>query len=150
MEAPSYPDSVDEGLRAIRPTLRLVWNPKAVIDKPGSFDASGHSKEPTYGGRFEMWDTDPQGRDYRVFIVRNPDNSFKAPGQWIVDLMIEINPARFGGSVEKMLKHHYDKSDKMLLMHEKDAQDYDDAVAASWADYITSMKIQSAGIPGGN
>lgn len=147
MEAPSYPDTVDEGLRAIRPTLRLVWNPKAVIDRPGRFDASGHSAEVKYGGRFEMWDTDPQGHDYRVFIVRNQDNSFKAPDQWIVDLMLEINPARFGGSVVKMLEHREKRAKDTLLMNQTDLDEYDDAVASSWAEYITTLKVPSAGIP---
>lgn len=123
------PESVAEGLRGIRSGLHLRWNPRARVVIPGGFDVHGSPTEPTYDARWELWDIDPDGRAYKVMTLQNADGSFRPPGQWLVDLVWIMNPARYGGDVSKMLRALVDDhNDKLQQVADDDFEELADAV----------------------
>jgi hypothetical protein len=147
MEAPSLPDGLQHALAEIRFGLRLVWNPGARVVRPGSFDAFGTVRTgPVYDGRWELWDTDPDGKDYKVTTVQEPDGAYRAPGFWLVELLNYMNPARFGGSVEKLTQELVDKPNAAML--EVDDKQFDDLAEMAarwhfWADLPKSRVLTS-------
>ena len=127
------PESVLIGLRSIRETFELRFNRKAVLLKPGGYDASGVVTTPEYDPRWELWDTDSEGATYRVMRLQTgPDEDlrfpeggqFKSPGQWLVDLLNFMNPARFNGDLNQMLHEVLEEPDKLReIGTEQDSDD---------------------------
>ena len=102
-ERPSLPEGLEADLHSIRPSFRLVWNVKARVVNPGSYDVYGLPTPVTYEPRWELWDTTPDGNDYMVMQLREPDGGFRQPGSWLVHHLNLINPERYGGDVNRML-----------------------------------------------
>lgn len=146
-EGPSYPDYVDADLKAIRPTFRIVWNPTSHVI-PGSFDAFGRPTGPRYEGRYELWDTDAEGADYRVMRVQTDDGRFRLPGEWLVSLLKLLNPERWGGDPGRMLREMVDTHNEQLRqLHEKDFEDLIETVVKSYWDYF---QVKNVGKPQAN
>ena len=136
MEAPAH---IVEALKNIREGLHLRWNPKGKLLKAGGYDAAGKLKDPEWDPRWELWDTDPQGLEYMVMQLQEADESFRAPGDWLVRHMERFNPARYGGSIERMLAAVEAEAEQMRDLAEKDFDDLAGAVARSCAD-LRSVK----------
>jgi hypothetical protein len=137
MEAP---ESVVIGLRNIRENLHLRWNPTAVRVKPGHIDASGAVIQAEFDPRFELWDKVDGQPEYKVMTLQHEDGSFRAPGQWLVDLINMVNPERWDGDVNKMLAHFQDRPEQLREeVAEKDFDDFTEMVAR-WAGWVTTPK----------
>jgi hypothetical protein len=137
MEVPDY---VVEGLTNIREGLHLRWNPRAVMVKEGKYDAQGKLVDPTFDPRWELWDTDPNGKEYRVMRLQLPDGSFRPPGQWLIDRIWKLHPARYNNDVHKMARELID--DPELFREIGTKKDSDDAIeaAANWAQWVATPK----------
>lgn len=88
---------VERALQGIDPNLRIVWNPKAFLARPGHYDAEGRPVPPTYDGR---WHVVIQGKldgvDTVVYTLGSEDGSqkpYKPVGPWLVDYMREWDTA---------------------------------------------------------
>lgn len=73
MLAPQQDDEVRpvvEALRRLDPLLDIVWNPKAVMTKRGSYDVLGGRVDPEYDGRWEIvrYDTSAALREDRTSV----------------------------------------------------------------------------------
>lgn len=106
MEAP---ESIRIGLANIRPTLHLRWNRQARVVGEASFDVNGNPRKVEFDPRWEIWDTDESGREYRVTTLEGPKGEFVPPGEWVLELMALINPANYGGDLHKMVEALVDK-----------------------------------------
>lgn len=145
MEGPSYPDYVDADLKAIRSTFRLVWNPKSVIAKPGSIDANGFIVPPTYDGRYELWDTDAEGADYRVMRVQTDGGEFRQPGEWLVSLLKLLNPERWGGDPGRMIQEMVDNHNEQLRQLAE--KDFEDLIEMATRSYLEYYQVKNIGRP---
>jgi hypothetical protein len=133
MEAPL---TIVEGLRNIRTTMRLVWNPTAALSKAGYVDATGMVIQPKYEGRFELWDTDADGVVYMVTRVQNTDGSFLYPNDRWLEFIRHINPEHWGGDPGRMVRHFVDDPTELReFIAERDQDDVFEQVAkfAGWA-----------------
>lgn len=131
MKGPSYAKYVDESLKKIDSSFHLRWNPRCRMVRPGSFDANGQPTEPWYDGRYEVWGTDANGEEYRIMIVA-VQGEYREPGEWLVERLHKLNPARYGGNVSAMLRELVDDPNNVL--QEMDERDYRDFIngAVSW------------------
>lgn len=133
MNAPAH---LQEGLANIRSGLRLQFNPRAVLVEVGKIGADGRvATKPSYEGRWEVWDTDPDGGDYIVFRCQDAKEQYLPPGEWVVERMRRWNPERFNGNVERMIEEFLAESERTREeMSARDAKSLFDAVAkeAAW------------------
>lgn len=70
--------------------LRIHWNAKAQVEKPGKIDAVGHSAAPTYGGRWQVIRIPGEGEliPAIIYTVReNRTEAYKPIGMWLVEFM---------------------------------------------------------------
>jgi hypothetical protein len=140
MEAPTH---VLEGLHGIRSTFSLRYNPEAILVSAGSFDVNGKARRAQYEPRWELWDIDPQGRDYMVMRLQNPDGTSRPPGDWLVQHIWKIHPGRYDGSVEKMLQALMEEPETLREIGTmKDSDDAIDA-ASKWAAWTQTPKSGS-------
>lgn len=124
------PESVLIGLKNIRQTFELVWNPRAVRVKAGGFDASGAVIQSEYDPRWELWDTDPDGARYMVCRLQYGDGSFRQPGQWLVDHMNFFNPEKWGGDADKMIQALVeDHNEHLEFLRNNDSDDFIEMVS---------------------
>jgi hypothetical protein len=96
------PEDVAQGLRNIKPTMRLLFNRrgKLLVNQSGSYDANGEPRALVYEPRWELWDTDAGGHDYMVMVLRDADDNWREPGMWLAERMARFNMARFRGPQE--------------------------------------------------
>ena len=103
------PESVRIGLANIRPTLHARWNPQGKQTGGWSFDANGRAREKSFEGRWELWDVRKQrGTAYKVATLEK-DGQFVPLGDWVFQLMYEINPANYEGDMNRMIDALVDK-----------------------------------------
>lgn len=140
MEAPSLPEGLDSELKAVRGGFELRWNPKAKVKKAGLLDAYGNPSPAQYDGRWELWDTSPEGVEYKFMTLQNNDGSFKPAGRWVVNLLKKVDPARYGGSVGRMVQALVDDPNQALL--EIGDEQFEDFIeqAAKWMMYASAPK----------
>lgn len=135
---PGYvPDYVSEGLKDIRADMHLRWNPKAVLTKPGSYDAVGKLREPEYEPRWEVWDKDPEGGEYMIMRLQHMDGEFRQPGQWLLDRIQMLDPARYGGDPAKLVQEMVEHPELLREAGtQKDSDDLIEAIsrAAQWSE----------------
>lgn len=134
---PSVPESVEEGLRAIRSGLHLRWNPKGAVKVPGGYDAEGGVIEPVYEPRWEVWDVDPQGAEYRICTIQTREGEFQPADERVVRHLQIMNPENWGGSVARMIEELVDEPERLReLGTEKDFDDLAEAVSrlAEWVE----------------
>jgi hypothetical protein len=101
MEAPK---DVEIGLRSIRPAFRLQLNKQGKLVGGHSFDVNGNAREREYEPRWELWDTDVHGNDYRVAVIQDKDGGFMPPTMKFVEFMNLVNPEKYGGDASKMIQ----------------------------------------------
>lgn len=102
------PEDVRIGLANIRQTLRARWNPLAKVTEEWSFDANGEARHKKHEGRWELWDTDESGRDYKITMLEK-DGQYVPLGMWVVALVQQINPANYDGDMHRMIEALVDK-----------------------------------------
>ena len=137
---PEVPESVEIGLKSVRETLHLRWNPQAVRVRPGYIDASGIVKPAEWEPRWELWDIDADGRPYKIMTLQHQDGSFKPPGDWLVDLINFLNPARWDGDPNKMIAALVDEPmNRLEQVADEDSDDFFGAVA-SWHGWMALPK----------
>lgn len=129
------PESVVQGLKNVRSTLRVIWQPRAVQGTP-ILGAFGLVKEIPWEPRWEVWDTDSLGADYMVQRVQNPDGSYKEIGDWLAEHYRLINPERYDGDIGKMYAALVDAPQNFLReMADKDFDSFCEAVGSWYNDY---------------
>jgi hypothetical protein len=102
------PQDVLIGLRNVRDTFDLRWNPTAKVVGGHSFDVNGNPRELQHEGRWELWDTDAHGNEYKVMTLQN-EGEFVPPGTWLVELIRLMDPARYGGDIHKAIEAMVDE-----------------------------------------
>lgn len=132
---PEAPEHIAEGLRNIRSGLHLRWNPRAKVRRKGEWDIYGNLREePVYEPRWELWDIDPEGGEYKVMTLQgpDPDREFREPGEWLLELVRLFDPARYGGDVGRMVRAMVDDPNRRALEVAED--DFEDLVdqAVRW------------------
>jgi hypothetical protein len=139
--APSLPEGLQQALNDIREGIHLRWNPTAVLIASGSFDASGKlKKDPQYDPRWELWDTDAEGKEYKIMSIQWPNGEFRRPDFWLVELINYMNPARYGGNINRMLREMVDEPNAELEnIAERDIDDLIE-MAAKWHYYADQPK----------
>lgn len=141
MQAPAH---ITQGLQNIRSTLRMIWNPMAVRAQAGRISADGMVTSAAYDGRWEVWDTDPEGGDYMVMRVETPTGEYMPPVEWVVEWLNRWNPEHFNGSLEKMLEVYFANAEEAAeRMSDKNAKDFFDAVS-KWAAWVALPKSGAA------
>jgi hypothetical protein len=131
------PEGVLRDLQGVRSTFRLVWNPKGRVIGERSFDVNGHPRELTYDPRWELWDTDAHGAHYKVMTLESEQGGFLAADQRFVEFVRLIDPARYGGSVERMIQALVDDENRYVeQLAQKDWENLVDSVAR----YFTPAK----------
>ncbi len=132
------PEHIAEGLRNIRSGLHLRWEPRAVLLVEGGLDINGLKiKDPEYDPRWEVWDTTPDDLEYMVMRVQNVDGSFRHVGEWLVEYIGMLNPAKWNGDVNAMIKALIDDPAALREVGtQKDSDDLIDAASkwAAWAE----------------
>jgi len=137
MEAPKH---IQDGLRDIREGLHLRWNPRAVLKEKGSFDSMGKATKPKWDPRFELWDTTPDGLEYMVMRLQDPDGEFRYPGEWLLETIWKLHPARYNGDISKLVLANIDDPETLREAGtKKDSDDLIEAVA-SWAQWVATPK----------
>jgi len=140
------PESIVLGLRSIKPTMRLVWNPTAVRIRT-EFDAYGNPKSEIQEPRWEVWDTDAEGCPYMIARVQTEEGEFQEADQRIVDMLNFCNPARWGGDVRKMVKVLVDDANERQREAEERAYQHFAEEVGRDAAYLDTTKVVSAGVP---
>ena len=137
MEAPKH---IQDSLRDIREGLHLRWNPASVLLKVGSIDATGKATNPTYDGRFELWDTTPDGLVYMVMKIQDPDGNFRMPGEWLLEHIWKLHPQRYNNDISKLVLAQIDDPETLReIGTKKDSDSLIDAVA-NWAKWVATPK----------
>jgi hypothetical protein len=103
------PVDVSVGLANVRPTLHVRWNPTARPVSGASFDVNGEPRKVVYDPRWELWDKDEMGAEYRVTVLEGPKGEYLPLGTWVLELVALINPANYGGDLSKMVEALVDK-----------------------------------------
>jgi hypothetical protein len=103
------PVDVAAGLASVRQTLHVRWNPTAQVVGARSFDVNGNARQLTHEARWELWDRDEFGVEYKVATLEGPDGGFLPLGTWVLELVAQINPANYGGDIHRMVEALIDK-----------------------------------------
>lgn len=141
MEPPKH---IQESLKDVRWGLHLRWNAISVLVKAGEFDSNGKATRPKYEGRFELWDTDPDGREYMVMKLQDPEGEFRYPGEWLVELVWKLHPEKYDGDISKLVLAQIDDPDTLREAGtKKDSDDLIDAVV-NWAKWVATPKSSAA------
>lgn len=132
------PESVTTGLRNVRETFTLRWNHKGKVVGKRSFDVNGNPRELTYEPRWELWDMDVDGIVYKLMTLEDyVTGEFLPADDRFVEFVNLINPARYDGSVEKMIEALVDsQNDFVQHMAEKEFEALIDSVGS----YYTKAK----------
>jgi hypothetical protein len=137
------PEDVRVGLANIRPTLRAKLNRTARVVGRASFDANGAPRKVEHDPRWELWDTDEDGREYRVTTLEGPDGGFIPLGTWVLQLMHDINPANYGGDIHEMIERLVDRPNQDVeRLGQKTYEEFLDYLAdLCWAEGSRSSRI---------
>lgn len=137
MEAPKH---IQDALANIRSTLHLRWNSKAVMLEKGSYDILGGRIDPVWDPRFEVWDTDAEGREYMVMRVQTGEGVFRYPGEWLVEGIWKLHPEKYDNDLHKLVQAHIDDPDLLReIGTKKDSDNLIEAVG-DWAQYGETPK----------
>jgi hypothetical protein len=134
------PQGVVEGLSNIRPSFNLVWNPTARVVGGYSFDVNGNPRHVEHSPRWELWDRDGSGIAYKVMTLEDRHGNFLPADQRLVEFVRLIDPARYNGSVEKMIQSLVDDENEYV---ERLREDDFERLIDSLANYFTPAKGNS-------
>lgn len=82
-------DPIELAVRQIDDALRIRWNPRSYVTRPGSFDAYGNPQPPAYEGRWEVVRA-IEGRLTVIYQVRwdgEGNEAYRPVGWWLVDFL---------------------------------------------------------------
>src|SRR5690606_38221316 len=132
---PEVPEPLAGGLKTARSGRHPRWTPRAKVPPKGEGDIYGNVREePACGPRWELWDSDPEGGEYKVMTLQgpDPDREFREPGEWLLELVRLFDPARYGGDVGRMVRAMVDDPNRRAL--EVAEEDFEDLVdqAVRW------------------
>lgn len=93
MDAPQSRDEIDPIETAIRreidDLLRIRWNPRSYVTRPGAYDAYGRPISPSYEGRWEV--VRPLESELAVIYQVRWDGeggeAYRAVGWWLLDFL---------------------------------------------------------------
>jgi len=139
------PKQLVEDLKKVRRNFELRLNPKAVCVNAAHIDACGLKRgDAVFDPRFELWDKDPYGKEYKVMTVQESDGSFRFPDQRLVDHLNKVNPEHYGGNLHAMVAALIDDPEALReLGTKKDTDELIDSVA-KWAEWCETPKSGSA------
>jgi len=82
---------VEIELQKLDRSLRIIWNPKAFLARPGKYDVSGKAVPPTYEGRYQVViNGKSDGVDTIIWTVATEDvteRKYRPVGPWLVEFM---------------------------------------------------------------
>ncbi len=138
MEAPA---DVTIAIQGVRPTMRFVFNLTAKVASERSFDANGKARELTHEARWELWDTDVFGVDYRVCTLEAPGDGYLFPNMTFVEWIRLSDPARYDGDLSKMMEAMVDTHNEDLVsqMSENTFEELGRKLAEAYFDAKTPM-----------
>lgn len=127
MDAPQSRDEIDPVETAIRQQiddlLRVRWNPRSTVTRPGAYDVYGLPIPPQYEGRWEVV-RPVQGELAVIYQVRwdgDGGEAYRAVGWWLLDFLKKWDRANAHWMVEQQrmldeealdLKHLQDEDDE--------------------------------------
>jgi hypothetical protein len=92
--APQSDDEVRPIELALRQQLddriRIKWDPRALITRPGAIDATGKVIPPEHEGRWTVVIERPGEPDHCIYLVRwdgTGNEAYRAIGPWLIDFM---------------------------------------------------------------
>jgi hypothetical protein len=137
------PEDVRVGLRNIRAGLHARWNPLARFQSGHSFDANGDPRKVEYDPRWELWDTDEFGVEYRITMLEGVDGEYVPLGTWVLELMHTINPANYGGDMHRMVEQLVDRpNDSVAKLGDRTYEDVLDYLAdLCWSEGSRGSRI---------
>lgn len=148
MEAPYVDPDIISRLQEVREELELRWArmpiPTALLDAQGRPVARMEF-------RWALWQrANNDAPEHLVMWLRDEDDGYRAPGEWLVQLMLRRKRMLEASSDDPMqlieaLEADLDMKEQVA---EKDWDTYCTDVANSWADYLGRMSIQGSDIPG--
>lgn len=131
------------GLANVKPTLHARWNPTARVLRQSSFDVNGQPRRVEHDPRWELWDTDVDGREYRVTVLEAPDGSYLPLGTWVLELVALINPANYDGDLHRMVEALVDRPNAGV---DRIAKESYEELLDFLADYCWSEKARTSRI----
>jgi hypothetical protein len=82
---------VEKELQFLDRNLRIIWNPRAFLARPGKYDVSGKAVPPTYEGRYQVViNGKSDGIDTIIWTVATEDvtdRQYRPVGPWLVEFM---------------------------------------------------------------
>lgn len=106
------PESVRIGLESIRPTLHCRYNRKAKAVESAAVDVNGDPYILEYKPRWELWDKDAHGNEYKITTLEDEDGGFIPLGEWVIEYFQLINPANYDGDMHKMIEALVDSENR--------------------------------------
>lgn len=80
-------DPVELLLRTIDDRLRIRWNPRSVVTRPGYFDVYGKAVGAQYDGR---WEVHLDGKEESIYQLKWDGagaDAYRPVGEWLVEFM---------------------------------------------------------------
>lgn len=150
METPTHEyGHLEVALRDQIPGATLILNEQSRFKK-GRILTAGGADRGDYEARWELWGTDASGLRYRVTRLEGPTGEFVPPGDWFVDAMRLLDPARYGGDLHKMIDELVDKpNENVRRLHQ---ETFDNLIEAMGSHYFGLSKrrvsVLNPGLPG--
>jgi hypothetical protein len=93
MLAPQSDDEIlpiELALRQLDDRIRIKWNPRALITRPGFIDANGLVVGPTHEGRWTVVIERAGELDHSIYLVRwdgEGNEAYRPVGPWLIEFM---------------------------------------------------------------
>lgn len=129
MLAPQSDDEirpVECALRELDDRIRVKWNPRALITRPGYIDATGKCVPPEHDGRWCVVVERPGEEDHCIYQVRwdgEGNEAYRPVGPWLIEFMRlwDRQNQHYVAEMQRMLA-----DDDTLQRHAQQAQDEED------------------------
>lgn len=142
MEAPQSWDEIEPVEAAIRreidDQLRIRWNPRSYVTRPGAYDAYGLPIGPQYEGRWEVV-RPVDGIDAVIYQVRHDGDggeAYRHVGMWLLDFLRMWDRAN---------RFYIDEMKRMYAEDEALVRDREAADTAAEREHWERQSFQLAG-----
>lgn len=132
------PESVRIGLASIRQSLHVRYNRKAVPVESATTDVNGDPYVLRYEPRWELWDKDEHGQEYKITTLSGPDGEFVPVGEWVIEYFQLINPENYGGDMHKMV-------DALVDSHNRDVERLGEETFKELLDFFADLMWHEEG-----